>query len=136
MNSLDVLFYIMFVGLLPISFFWLRRAYLIGIKKDYTFVALKRGVPPDNPKKYAKFSLAVNLIAGLVLVGLFIFSVIAGIIEYSANFASSELIGSKFLIVLQFITQRSWTPIAGSTIWIKFILDFAISRQAHLKTKK
>jgi len=25
----------------------------------------------------------------------------------------------------------TWTAIAGSTIWLKFMLDFALSRHAH-----
>lgn len=139
MDIYDVLNYLMFIGLLPISFFWLRRAYKIGIKKDYSFVALKRGVPPDNPKKYAKYSLAINLIAGLVLAGLFIFIIVSGIIEYYAKWASTELVGSKFLIIITtgiYSNYETWTSIVGTTIWLKIIFDFITSRQAHFKVKK
>jgi hypothetical protein len=139
MNIYDGLNYIMFIGLIPIAFFWLRRAYKIGIKKDYSFVALKRGVPPDNPKKYAPFSLLINLIAGLVLAGLFIFIITSGIVEYYEKWASPDLVGSRFLFILTtgiYSNYEIWTAIVGSTIWLKIIFDFTLSRQAHLNMKK
>jgi hypothetical protein len=137
MNAIEVLYYIMFIGLLPIAFFWLRRAYLIGIKKDYSFVALKRGVPPDKPEKYAKYSLAINVIAALVLIGLIIYNVVTGSIAASKYFSSPDFkTVQPVFFVLNHITQTGWTAVAGSTIWIKFFLDFALSRQAHLKIKK
>ena len=143
--ALDVLNYIMLFGLLPISFFWLRRAFKIAIKKDYSFVALKRGVPPDNPKKYAPFSLAINLIAGLVLAGLFIYILVSGLVEYFDKFSTAEIASSKlhFILALSLYGSKAssniyqtWTSIVGSTIWLKLIFDFILSRQAHLNMKK
>lgn len=141
--ALDVLNFIMFIGLLPISFFWLRRAYKIAIKKDYSFVALKRGTPPDNPKKYAPFSLAINLIAGLVLLGLFIYVITLGAIETS-NLSFEEMTSSPILVFLGMSLYGgggsdiyvTWTSIVGSTIWMKIIFDFILSRQAYLNMKK
>lgn len=108
-----VINYVMFFGLLPLSFFWLRKAYKVGIKKDMSYVALKRGEPPENPEKYAKFTVAINLIAGLVLAGLFVFILITGLYSY----------------------YSTWTAIVGSTIWMKIIAEFILSRQAHFKRR-
>ena len=102
----------MFIGLFPISFFWLRRAWLIGKKKDYSYVALKKGKPPENPQKYAKYSVAINLIGGLVFVTVILLVLIIGL-EY-----------------------KQWTAIAGITLWMKFLADFALSRRAHMNFKK
>lgn len=102
----------MFIGLFPLSFFWLRRAWIIGIKKDYSYVAVKRGIPSGNPKKYAKYSIGINLVAGLVLITVILLIIIAGM-EY-----------------------KQWTAIAGSTLWMKLLAEFALSRQAHMKVKK
>lgn len=106
-----VINYAMFIGLLPISFFWLRKAWKVGIKNDMSYVALKRGEPPKNPKKYAKFTVAINFIAGLILAGVFVFILITGLYRY----------------------YSTWTAIVGTTIWMKIIAGFIVSRQAHLK---
>jgi hypothetical protein len=112
MDIATAITWIMFLGLFPISFFWLRRAWLIGVKKDYSYVALKKGVPPEKPEKYAVFSVAINLLAGLVLLTVILLVLITGL-EYD-----------------------TWTAVAGSTIWIKFFADFILGRQAHMKWKK
>ena len=112
MNIITIMTWIMFIGLFPLSFYWLRRAWLIGIKKNYSFVALKRGVPPENPQKYAKYALGTNLVAGLI-------------------FALVIL-----LIVLAMINYSQWTAIVGVTLWMKLFADFILSRHAHSKWKK
>lgn len=104
--------WLLFLALFPITFYWLRRAWRIAIRRDFSEVALKRGEPPPNPEKYAPWTLALNLLgAGILL--FVIIGVIAGALAY-----------------------ETWTAIAGSTIWLKIILDFALSRQAHLMTKR
>lgn len=99
--------WILFLALFPIAFFWLRRAWRILARGDYSEVALKRGETPPNPKKFAPYAAAINLIAGIVAVWV-IFSVLLGIMEY-----------------------QTWSAIAGVTIWLKFIADFILSRHAH-----
>ena len=99
--------WILFLALFPITFFWLRRAWRIMVKRDFSEVALKRGESPPNPARYAPYAAAINLIGG----GIIIF-VIFGIVTARFDY-------------------ETWSAIAGSTIWMKFILDFALSRQAH-----
>ncbi len=98
---------ILFLALFPMAFFWLRRAWRIIFKKDFSEVALKRGLPPSNPAKYAPYEAAINLVGGGILAG---------------------VIGAILIVQPDFDT---WTAIAGSTIWCKFIVDFALSRNAH-----
>lgn len=108
--------WVLFIALFPISFFWLRRAWRILIKRNYSEVALKRGLPPENPGKYAPYAAAINLLAGLVLVGVIL------------------------SIVTAYYAYETWSAIAGVTIWMKLIADFILSRQAHtfgaIKSKK
>lgn len=104
--------WILFLALFPIAFFWLRRAWRIAIKRDFSEVALKRGVPPRQPEKFAPYEMAANLIAGGVLVAVIV------------------------LIALGQADYQTWSAIAGSTIWCKFLFGFALSRHAHSGWKR
>lgn len=104
--------WILFLALFPISFFWLRRAWRIGVRRDYSEVALKRGVPPPDPRKFAPFELALNLLSGIAIV-VAIVLVVFGLADYA-----------------------TWSAIAGSTIWIKFLLGFALARHAHASFRR
>lgn len=99
--------WILFLALFPIAFFWLRRVWRIVVKRDFSEVALKRGESPANPARYAPFAAAINLIGGIIIVFV-IFGVVTARFDY-----------------------ETWSAIAGSTIWMKFIFDFILSRQAH-----
>lgn len=102
--------WILFLALFPIAFFWLRRAWRILVRHDYSEVAIKRGEPPANPKKFAPYAAGLNLIAGCIAVWVIV-SVLLGTMEY-----------------------QTWSAIAGVTIWLKFIADFILSRHAHPMT--
>jgi small-conductance mechanosensitive channel len=99
--------WILFLALFPMAFIWLRRAWRIVIKRDFSEVALKSGQSPPNPEKFAPYEMAVNLIAGAVVV-VVIVTVMLGQLDYG-----------------------TWSAIAGSTIWCKFFASFALSRHAH-----
>lgn len=99
--------WILFLALFPIAFFWFRRAWRIVIKRDFSEVALKRGESPANPAKFAPYAALINFIAGIIIVFVII-GVISGVLTY-----------------------ETWSAIAGSTLWMKFIFDFILSRQAH-----
>jgi len=104
--------WILFLALFPMAFFWLRRAWRIVVRRDFSEVALKHGLSPPNPEKFAPYEMAVNLIAGTVIV-VVIGSVSLGLWEYG-----------------------TWSAIAGSTIWCKFFASFALSRHAHAGLSK
>lgn len=99
--------WILFLALFPIAFYWFRRAWRILIKHDFSEVALKRGESPANPEKFAPYAAAINFIAGIIIVFVII-GILSGSLEY-----------------------ETWSAIAGSTLWMKFIFDFILSRQAH-----
>lgn len=99
--------WLLFLALFPIAFFWLRRAWRILVKHDFSDVALKRGEPPANPEKFAPYAAIINMIGGVIIVFVII-GVFAGVLAY-----------------------ETWSAIAGSTIWMKFIFDFILSRHAH-----
>jgi len=106
--------WLLFLALFPMAFFWLRRAYRIFVKKDYAEVALKRGEAPANPEKWAPATGFVNLAAGTTaLVTIF------GVLLTFAGFQNV------------FSPYRTWSAIAGVTLWMKIFADFIVSRQAH-----
>jgi len=99
--------WLLFLALFPIAFFWLRRAYRIIFKRDFSEVALKRGETPKNVEKFAPYCAAINLVAG----GVVVFVIIG--------------------VVLGALAYETWSAIAGSTLWIKFFADYILSRHAH-----
>jgi hypothetical protein len=99
--------WILFLALFPITFYWLRRAWRIVFRRDFSEVALKRGQSPANPGRFAPYAAAINLVAGGIT------------------------LSTIFLVVLGTLEYETWSAVAGSTIWMKFIFDFILSRQAH-----
>jgi hypothetical protein len=99
--------WLLFLALFPMAFFWLRRAYRIFIKKDYSEVALKRGEAPADPGKWAPATGIINLAAG--------------------GTALVTIIG----VLLALMPYKTWSAIAGVTLWFKVFADYIISRQAH-----
>jgi hypothetical protein len=106
-NASIALNWILFLALFPIAFFWFRRAWRILFRRDFSEVALKGGMPPADPARFAPYTLAINLIGGVVIL-----FVIVGVVTGSMDF-------------------DTWTATAGVTIWMKFFLDFALGRHAH-----
>lgn len=99
--------WVLFLALFPMAFFWLRRAWRIVARRDFSEVAIKRGMPPRDPAKFAPFAAAINFIAGGIAV-MVIIGVVAG----------------------QF-TYETWSAMAGVTIWCKLFADFILRRHAH-----
>lgn len=99
--------WLLFLALFPMAFIWLRRAWRIGVGRDFSEVALKRGVAPEHPEKFAPYAAAINLLAGVTVV-----TVIVGVLTASFDYAT-------------------WSAMAGITIWLKLIADFILSRHAH-----
>lgn len=99
--------WLLYLALFPMAFFWWRRAWRILVKRDFSEVAIKRGQSPADPARWAPYTMAINGIAGMAVV-----FVILGV----------AVLGLPY---------DTWTAIAGTTIWSKFLLDFALSRHAH-----
>ncbi|WP_298835312.1 hypothetical protein [uncultured Piscinibacter sp.] len=99
--------WILFLALFPMAFFWLRRAWRILVRRDFSEVALKRGMPPPDAERWAPYEMAINGLAGIVAV-----FVIVSVIAFGTPY-------------------ETWTAIAGSTIWCKFFASFALGRHAH-----
>lgn len=99
--------WLLYLALLPMAFFWLRRAWRILARRDFSEVAIKRGAAPRSSERWAPYAMVINALAGAIAV----FVVVA--------------------VPTMGLPYDTWTAIAGSTIWCKFFLDFALSRQAH-----
>ena len=105
--SVYIFNWLFLLALFPVAFFWLRRAYRILIQRDFSEVALKKGVAPPNAGHYAPYEMAINLVGGIVIV-VVIAVVLLGLLEY-----------------------QSWIAVAGSTLWIKLFASFAPSAAAR-----
>ena len=99
--------WILYLAVFPMAFIWLRRAWRIFIKHNYAEVALKRGAPPANPEKWAFATGLINLVAGAT--------------------ALVVIVG----VLLALIPYKTWSSMAGITLWMKVFADYIISRQAH-----
>ena len=99
--------WILFLALFPISFLWLRKAYRIGIKKDYSLVAMKRGVPAPNPRKFIIPEIVLHVVASALVI-----YAIYGVLVAGWHY-------------------NDWTALAGSAIWCKILFSFVMSRHAH-----
>lgn len=115
-DASTVITWLLFIVMFPLSFFWLRRAKRILIDKNYSEVALKGGLPPENPAKYALIAGLINLLAGATAVW-----VIIGVPLYIAT----------GITIGPFIAYQDWSAVGGVTIWAKLMADFILSRYAH-----
>lgn len=104
--------WIMFLALFPLAFVWLRRAWRIFARRDFSEVALKHGAPPPDAERWAPYEMVINGLAGAIAVFLIV-GVAIGALEYDV-----------------------WTTIAGTTIWCKFFASFALSRRAHMAASR
>ena len=100
--------WIFLLVLFPVAFFWLRRTYRILIKRDFSEVALKEGLPPVNAERYAPYEMVINLVGVVVMVGVLI-----------------------AVLGFQALKSEDWIAIAGVTLWVKLLLSFVLGRQAH-----
>lgn len=121
--SIAIIDWLFLLALFPVAFFWLRRAWRIQVRRDYSEVALKRGVSAPNAKQYAPYEMAINLVGGLVMVGVLVSVLLIPLLGVAG------LVGSA---ADAFVLGRDeWIAVAGSTLWIKIFASFALSRQAH-----
>ena len=106
--SVYIFNWLFLIALFPVAFFWLRRAYRILIKRDFSEVALKKGVAPPNAEHYAPYEMAINLVGGVIMVG-----VLVAVLGFQA------------------LASEDWIAVAGVTLWMKLLASFALSRHAH-----
>ena len=106
--SVYIFNWIFLLALFPVAFFWLRRAWRILVRRDFSEVPLKKGLPPPNAEKYAPYEMAINAVGGIIMVG-----VLVAVLGFQA------------------LAADDWIAIAGVTLWGKLFASFALSRQAH-----
>lgn len=106
--SVYIFNWIFLLALFPVAFFWLRRAWRILMRRDFSEVALKKGLPPSDAEKYAPYEMAINAVGGVIMVGVLI-----------------------AVLGFQALAADDWIAIAGVTLWCKLLASFALSRQAH-----
>lgn len=141
-----VMYGMLYLALFPIVFFWLRLVRNIVLRKDYSEVGLRKGQSPPNPKKLAPFFVVLNSICALILMGIILYvPVTASTLINWDVFTSDATSWDSRLGIIVYIPllvynqaewaqgQVNWVAVAGSTIWMKMMLSWALTRQAHLK---
>jgi hypothetical protein len=121
--SIAILDWVFLLALFPVSFFWLRRTWRILVKRDFSEVALKKGLPPVNADKYAPYEMAINLVGGLVMVMVLVsvlFIPLLSVVDLVPLSATDYVLG-----------RDDWIMVAGVTLWMKLFASFALSRHAH-----
>lgn len=106
--SIYIFNWVFLLALFPVTFFWLRRAYRILLKRDFSEVALKKGMPPPDAERFAPYEMVINLVGGAVMAG-----VLVAVLGFQA------------------LEREDWTAVAGVTLWMKLFASFALSRHAH-----
>lgn len=110
------------LALFPISFFWARRAYRILIKRDFSEVALKKGLPPPDAERYAHYEFVINFVPAIVLIGVLVSSLLPLLwMFWDVSWDLEGLI----------LNRDDRLKYAGVTIWLKVFATFALSRHAH-----
>ena len=108
LETIFIFNWVFLLALFPVAFFWLRRAWRILVRRDFSEVALKRGVPPPDAARFAPYEMAINLVAGVVIAG-----VLVAVLGFQA------------------LSREDWIAVAGVTLWMKLFASFALSRHAH-----
>jgi hypothetical protein len=107
--SVFILNWIFLLALVPVAFFWLRRAWRILVKRDFSEVALKRGLPPPDAETLRP-------------------------LRDGHQPGGGYRDGHGVLVAVlgfQALAREDWIAVAGSTLWIKLFASFALSRHAH-----
>jgi hypothetical protein len=110
------------LALFPIAFFWARRAYRILIRRDFSEVALKKGMPPADPERYAHYEFVINFLPAIVLIGV----LISSFLPLLWVFVDVNLNIDGWIL-----DRDTRLQYAGVTIWLKVFASFALSRHAH-----
>lgn len=123
MVSVSILDWFFLLALFPIAFFWLRRAWRIFFKRDFSEVALKKGLPPPDPERYAPYEGIINLLGGLVMAAVLLSVLFIPLLSVFGLLGE----GAEHLV----LSREDWIAVAGSTLWLKIFASFALSRHAH-----
>jgi hypothetical protein len=123
MISVPVLDWFFLLVLFPIGFFWGRRAYRILIRRDFSEVALKKGLPPPHPERFAHYEFIINFVPTVVLLAVLVSSLVIPLMSVFG------WVGPE---ADAYILDRDGRyQYAGVTIWLKLFAGFALSRHAH-----
>ena len=121
--SIAILDWVFLLALFPVSFFWWRRVWRILVKRDFSEVALKKGLPPPNAEKYAPYEMGINFLGAIVLA-----CVLMSVLFIPLLSIAGLMPESAGLLVM---SREQWYAVAGPTLWLKIFASFALSRHAH-----
>lgn len=138
-----IFFALLYVALFPITYVWFRLIWRVVVVRDYSEVALRKGVAPPDAQRIAPFFVGLNLVAGTILLAVILYVPSAGWDAIDAQAFAQAALADRLGVVLAipmlaykatiFNAAIDWVAVAGSTIWIKLMLGWALARHAHLK---
>ena len=97
---------LMFIGIFPLGAGMLYRAWKVGVRKDYRYVADWRGRPIRDGKRWAVPVLGINGVGGAGLLTVGVLVVLVGLPFATWSGATALIIWSYFF-ALQIIVQRA-----------------------------
>ncbi len=104
---------LMFVGIFPLGVGMLFRAWRIGVRKDYRYVADWRGRVIQNGKHWANPVLGINSVGGAGLLTVGVLVLLVGL-PFAMWSGATALIIWSYFFALQIVVQRAQTPKANT----------------------
>ena len=97
---------LMFIGIFPLGIGMLYRAWGIGVRKDYRFVADWRGRSIQNGKRWAAPVLGINSVGGVGLLTVGMLVLLVGL-PFAMWTGATALIIWSYFFALQVVVQRA-----------------------------
>lgn len=97
---------LMFVGIFPLGIGMLFRAWRVGVRKDYRYVADWRGQPISEGARWAYPVLGVNVAGGVGLLGVGVLVLLVGL-PFAIWTGATALILWSYFFALQIVVRRA-----------------------------
>ncbi len=97
---------LMFIGIFPLGFGMLYRAWRIGMRKDFRYVADWRGRPIQDGERWARPVMSINGAGGAGLLTVGILVLLIGL-PFAMWSGATALILWSYFFALQIVVQRA-----------------------------
>lgn len=98
---------LMFLGIFPIAWLLLRRAWRVGVRSELRYVVDWHGVALPDPARWARPWVLIHLGAGVCLL-----AVAAGVLVLGVSF-------------------EAWASLVALAIWTYYLLQHLLARRAR-----
>lgn len=102
-----IIAWLMFLALIPLAIGMFYRAWKIGVRREFRFVAPWQGSTLPHPERWANWFVGINTIGGITLAGV------------------------VMAIVFRGVPFGTWAGAVGLTLWIYYALTQLVARKAR-----